>query len=300
MDAMDYVLAVVALLAGLGAFLFGFKVLSDNIEKLATNRLRSWFDKTGKSRLAGVGIGAGVTAIIQSSSATTVMVVGFVNVGIMSLYQATSVIMGANIGTTITAHIASLQSINVIGFVTVLTCVGVFMEMLSKNEKVKTVGLMLAGLGLVEMEGGAVKDEVGAGGVDAVALEVAAGFGDDFGVDASGGLAHNGAVGVDVDAFLGVLREGGEFVGDGLVQAGELAGGDFVFKLDGVRETEGDPEGDFGLEPSGEEFGFVGALAVDFDDVEFFAMAEVEGLQRGFENEADPAEFGAANALHAE
>ena len=60
MGALDYVLAVVALLAGLGAFLFGFKVLSDNIEKLATNRLRRWFEKTGRSRLAGVGIGAGV------------------------------------------------------------------------------------------------------------------------------------------------------------------------------------------------------------------------------------------------
>ena len=94
-------------------------------------------------------IGAGVTAIIQSSSATTVMVVGFVNVGLMSLYQATAIIMGANIGTTITAQIASLQAFNFIGFITVFTCVGVFMEMLSKNEKVKTVGLMLAGLGLV-------------------------------------------------------------------------------------------------------------------------------------------------------
>lgn len=149
---MDYVMSVLELLAGLGAFLLGFKFLSDNIEKLAMNKLRGWFDGLARSkwsRVAGVGIGAGVTAIIQSSSATTVMVVGFVNVGIMSLYQATSVIMGANIGTTITAHIASLQSINVIGFVTVLTCVGVFMEMLSKNEKVKTVGLMIAGLGLV-------------------------------------------------------------------------------------------------------------------------------------------------------
>lgn len=149
---MDYVMSVVELLAGLGAFLLGFKFLSDNIEKLAMNKLRGWFDGLARSkwsRVAGVGIGAGVTAIIQSSSATTVMVVGFVNVGIMSLYQATSVIMGANIGTTITAHIASLQSINVIGFVTMLTCVGVFMEMLSKNEKVKTVGLMIAGLGLV-------------------------------------------------------------------------------------------------------------------------------------------------------
>lgn len=147
--AMDYVLSVVSLLAGLGAFLFGFKVLSDNIEKLATNRLRGWFDKTGKSRLAGVGIGTAVTAIIQSSSATTVMVVGFVNAGIMSLFQATTVIMGANIGTTITAYIASMAEIPLIEFVTALTCVGIFMNMLCKSEKTKTIGLMLTGLGLV-------------------------------------------------------------------------------------------------------------------------------------------------------
>ena len=147
--AMDYVLSVVSLLAGLGAFLFGFKVLSDNIEKLATNRLRGWFDKTSKSRLAGVGIGTAVTAIIQSSSATTVMVVGFVNAGLMSLFQATTVIMGANIGTTITAYIASMAEIPLIEIVTMLTCIGVFMNMLSKREKVKTIGLMLAGLGLV-------------------------------------------------------------------------------------------------------------------------------------------------------
>ena len=146
---MQVFLSIIALFAGLGAFLFGFKVLSDNIEKLASDKLRSWFDKTGKSRLAGVGIGAGVTAIIQSSSATTVMVVGFVNVGLMSLFQATTVIMGANIGTTITAHIASMVSIPFIEIITALTVVGVFMDMLSKNEKVKIVGLMLAGLGLV-------------------------------------------------------------------------------------------------------------------------------------------------------
>lgn len=149
LGAMDYVLSVVSLLAGLGAFLFGFKVLSDNIEKLATNRLRGWFDKTSKSRLAGVGIGTAVTAIIQSSSATTVMVVGFVNAGLMSLFQATTVIMGANIGTTITAYIASMAEIPLIEIVTMLTCIGVFMNMLSKREKVKTIGLMLAGLGLV-------------------------------------------------------------------------------------------------------------------------------------------------------
>ena len=146
---MEYTLAVVALLAGLGAFLFGFKVLSDNIEKLATNKLRRWFEKTGKSRLAGVGIGAGVTAIIQSSSATTVMVVGFVNVGLMSLFQATTVIMGANIGTTVTAYFSVIADIPFIEIITVLTCVGIFMDMLCKKDKAKTVGMMLAGLGLV-------------------------------------------------------------------------------------------------------------------------------------------------------
>ena len=149
MGALDYVLAVVALLAGLGAFLFGLKVLSDNIEKLATNKLRRWFDKTGKSRLAGVGIGAGVTAIIQSSSATTVMVVGFVNVGLMSLFQATTVIMGANIGTTITAYFSVIADIPFIEIITVFTCVGIFMDMLCKKDKSKTIGMMLAGLGLV-------------------------------------------------------------------------------------------------------------------------------------------------------
>ena len=149
MGALDYGLAVVALLAGLGAFLFGFKVLSDNIEKLATNKLRRWFDKTGKSRLAGVGIGAGVTAIIQSSSATTVMVVGFVNVGLMSLFQATTVIMGANIGTTITAYFSVIADIPFIEIITVFTCVGIFMDMLCKKDKSKTIGMMLAGLGLV-------------------------------------------------------------------------------------------------------------------------------------------------------
>ncbi len=149
MGAMDYILAVVALLGGLGAFLFGFKVLSDNIEKMATNRLRGWFDKTGKNRFIGVGIGAGVTAIIQSSSATTVMVVGFVNAGLMSLFSATAIIMGANIGTTITAYFSVIADIPFIEFITVFACVGIFMNMLAKKEKTKNIGLLLAGLGLV-------------------------------------------------------------------------------------------------------------------------------------------------------
>lgn len=146
---MQYVYAVFELIAGLGAFLLGVKLLSDNMEKLATARLRNLFRKTSKSKLVGVGIGTVTTAIVQSSSLTTVMVVGLVNAGVMSLGQATTVIMGANIGTTITAQIAALQAFDFAAFATALTGVGVLVAMFSKKEKVCTVAYALAGLGLV-------------------------------------------------------------------------------------------------------------------------------------------------------
>lgn len=147
---MEYVYGVMGLLGGLGVLLFGFKVLSDAIEKLANDRLRSWFSKTsGTGRLAGVGIGLVTTTIIQSSSATTVMTVGFVNAGVMSLTMATAVIMGANIGTTITAQIAALSAFEFSSFVLPFAFIGIFMAMLSKKDKVQTVGYILGGLGLV-------------------------------------------------------------------------------------------------------------------------------------------------------
>lgn len=147
---MEYVYGVMGLLGGLGVLLFGFKVLSDAIEKLANDRLRSWFSKTsGTGRLAGVGIGLVTTTIIQSSSATAVMTVGFVNAGVMSLTMATAVIMGANIGTTITAQIAALSAFEFSSFVLPFAFIGIFMAMLSKKDKVQTVGYILGGLGLV-------------------------------------------------------------------------------------------------------------------------------------------------------
>ena len=148
---MDYFYAITALLAGLGAFLLGFKLLSENMEKLASDGLKKMFSRTAKSKLAGVGIGALSTAIMQSSSVTTVMVVGFVNAGVMSLYQATAVIMGANIGTTITAQIVALQSFDFVEIAMALTVVGIFMNMFGKRDKIKTIGFMLAGLGVVFM-----------------------------------------------------------------------------------------------------------------------------------------------------
>lgn len=141
--------AIVSLLSGLGVLLVGFKLLSDNIEKLANTGLKKMFSKTQKNALVGVGIGALATAVIQSSGATTVMVVGFVNAGIMNLFQATAMIMGANIGTTITAQIAALGSFDVAAYASMLAVIGMFMFMLLKKDKVRTIGLALAGLGLV-------------------------------------------------------------------------------------------------------------------------------------------------------
>lgn len=154
-SANDVITQVLLLLGGIGALVLAFKLLSDNIEKMANSGLKKLFNKTSSNPLIGVGIGASVTAIIQSSGATTVMIVGFVNAGIMTLAQATAIIMGANIGTTITAHIVSLSSLTGIGsfdfttFAIALTFVGAFMDLLSKNDKVKTIGLAVAGLGLV-------------------------------------------------------------------------------------------------------------------------------------------------------
>lgn len=168
---MEYAYAVFELLAGLGAFLIGVKLLSDNMEKLATGKMRSLFHRaSGKvtlpegatrkekfraktkewsSNLVGVGIGTAVTAVIQSSSLTTVMVVGLVNAGVMTLTQAATITMGANIGTTITAQIAALSAFDIATFAMGLTGIGVLIAYATKKEKVQTVCYAAAGLGLV-------------------------------------------------------------------------------------------------------------------------------------------------------
>ncbi len=98
---MEIVEAIILLLSGLGVFLVGVKLLSENMEKLATKGIKKMFNKISGNRLLGVGIGTVSTAIIASSSATTIMVVGLVNAGVVDLMQATTVIFGANIGTTL-------------------------------------------------------------------------------------------------------------------------------------------------------------------------------------------------------
>lgn len=155
---------ILTLLGGLGVFLIALKIMSENLESVAGNRLRSIFNKISNNRFAGIAVGTGVTMVIQSSSATTVMVVGFVNAGVMTLAQATSIIMGANIGTTITAQIGALQSLPITAFFAALACVGAFLQM-SKRDKVNlwgciigSIGMIFVGLEVMSMAMGTFKD----------------------------------------------------------------------------------------------------------------------------------------------
>ena len=158
------------MILGLCLFLFGMNLMGEALERRAGTALRSLLGKLTTNRLAGFLTGLGVTAVIQSSSATTVMVVGFVNSGLMTLKQAINVILGANVGTTVTAWILSLSGIEGGGilqlfkpttFTPVLALVGIIMYMFLKGEKKKDTGMILLGFATLmfgmETMSGAVK-----------------------------------------------------------------------------------------------------------------------------------------------
>lgn len=159
---MDLLLFFAMVLAGTGVFLVGVHLLTANIEQLATTGIKNLFNRTGNKKLVNVGIGTLTTAIIQSSGVTTVLIVGFVNVGLMSLSQATAMIMGANIGTTITAQIAALSEFDFTTYIQILSFVGMMTAMVAKRDNVKRIGFILSGLGLVfiglSIMSGAMKD----------------------------------------------------------------------------------------------------------------------------------------------
>lgn len=140
---------IILMVASIGALLVGFELLSNNVTKLFHKGLKQLFYKTGKNDLVGVGIGTATTAIMQSSAATTIMVVGFVNTGVMSLKQAAAIIMGANIGTTITAQLAALNTFSFGAYAMGFAGIGVFISMFAKKDKTKTLGHALAGFGLL-------------------------------------------------------------------------------------------------------------------------------------------------------
>ena len=149
---MQMVWNVFFMFGGVAAMMIGMKVMGSALEQVAGGGMKKMLGKVTSNRFAGVGIGVAVTSIIQSSTATTVMLVGFVNIGLLTLVQATNVIMGANIGTTVTAHIVSLSGVGAIdigAIAAMIGCVGILMSMLIKNEKVINVGNILAGLGLI-------------------------------------------------------------------------------------------------------------------------------------------------------
>ncbi len=149
---------ILTMLGGLAVFMFGMHTLSGALEKFAGGKLENWLEKMTSNPLKGVLLGAGVTALIQSSAATTVMMVGFVNSGIMKLSQAIGVIMGANIGTTATGWLVSLTAIdgggiaaifNPKNFTPVLAIVGVILTMFTKSDRKKTFGTILLGFSLL-------------------------------------------------------------------------------------------------------------------------------------------------------
>lgn len=149
---------LMGLLGGLALFLYGMQMMSDGLESAAGNKMKTILEKLTANRFVGVLVGAGITAVIQSSSATTVMVVGFVNSGMMTLRQAVWIIMGANIGTTITGQLIALD---VGELAPLIAFIGVAAMVFVKNEKVKYIGEILAGLGILfigmDMMGSAMK-----------------------------------------------------------------------------------------------------------------------------------------------
>ena len=154
MDHISILTAILTLLAGIGVFLVACSTMSANLEAAGSDRLKALFAKASGSRLLGVAIGALGTAAIQSSGATTVMVIGFVNAGILSLRQAATVIYGANIGTTITGQIVALgmfgkDAISTTVVFSALAGAGAFLSMFGKAQKWKTVGGILTGFGML-------------------------------------------------------------------------------------------------------------------------------------------------------
>lgn len=150
---MEHIEMLFRFAGGLGMFLYGMNVMADGLQKSAGDRMKHLLEFLTRNRVMGILVGAGVTAIIQSSSATTVMVVGFVNAGLMTLVQAVGVIMGANIGTTITAWLVSMSEWGAVlkpeFFAPLLIGIGAFMLLFAKKEKAKDVSEILIGFGVL-------------------------------------------------------------------------------------------------------------------------------------------------------
>lgn len=143
---MDGWSMVIGLFGGLGLFLYGMKIMGDGLENAAGDKLKVFFKKIASNPIKAIITGAIVAGVIQSSSATTVMVVGFVNAGLMNLHQAAGVIMGANIGTTVTGQLVAL---NLTGVAPVFIGIGALMIIFSKRNTANEIGKIILGIGLL-------------------------------------------------------------------------------------------------------------------------------------------------------
>lgn len=144
----DLGMNIILLLVGVALFITGMSMMSSGLKKLSGRSVRKLFNKIKDSRFAGLGIGAAVTALIQSSGATSVMAIGFINAGVMSVFQGVCIIFGAYIGTTITGILVSLSSFDFSIYLLLLSVIGVILSFF-KNEKVKNFGELFAGLGIL-------------------------------------------------------------------------------------------------------------------------------------------------------
>ena len=143
---LDTLMVIIKLLGGLGLFIYGMKLMGDGLENAAGEGLKKILEKVTKNPIIAVIVGAIVTAVIQSSSATTVMVVGFVNAGLMNLAQAAGIIMGANIGTTITAQLVSFKLTEI---APIFAFAGAMMVMFVKGKKNREIGNIILGFGIL-------------------------------------------------------------------------------------------------------------------------------------------------------
>ena len=147
-EILKLIESLIWLLACVGVFIVGMNFMSSALEKTSGSGMKKLLSKISGNRFSSVGIGAGVTAIIQSSSATSVMVIGLVNAGVLTLIQAVPIIMGANIGTTVTGILVSLKNNYIEMLMYILAFAGVMMGFF-KSEKVKILGSLFCGLGLI-------------------------------------------------------------------------------------------------------------------------------------------------------
>lgn len=146
---MDIVISFVSLLSGLSIFMVGIKQMSSGLEKISTSRMQKGLSKVSNNRFVSFGFGTFITAIMQSSTLVTVMTISFLNANLLTLFQGIAIILGANIGTTLTAVISSFATVDYAIFLSLFVLVGILIDMFTKQESIKRISSIFIGFGLI-------------------------------------------------------------------------------------------------------------------------------------------------------